>query len=717
VTRAALGLLRNAATVVAVFAAAIVLGGISGTSACAQGVTHGTVVSKLDGSPVVAAEILTPDGRVKARTDNKGRFQIPAAQGDSVAVRALGYRATLVAVMADTIVVRLEAYATVLAAVTTTAGQRTIRVNESTASVSVVDRREIAAAAAVGASQILREMPGLQELPSPPSKSTISIRGLDAARVLVLVDGEPVGGALIDTRDIGRLSTVATERIEVTKGPSSVEFGSDALGGVINLVTAAPSKKFAADAIARVGGLGRRESSFNVSNTVGALGYRLSGGWRQVDRLMAVDAEGSSLDRVYDLRSDVRYRASDALMLRGDVQLSQERQRYPVGGGYNGFIDNHGAQVLTEAKLLKLGGVLRARLFGQYSDYQFRQSALSVPIAGSADSLVQEERLGRAMLAYTRAAGSHMLDAGAQLSARSIVAPHKIEGNRASDQVVEFFARDAWTRGPVLVTAGARSTSSSLWGSALTPSLGAAWQVAREWRGRASISRGFRAPSFKEMRYTFSNPIASYTIVGNSNLKPESSWNTDLGLTFAPRTNVAFELDGYRTRVSNLIDTRFTGLNAAGFQIYQNLNVARASIAGVELTARIAMRDGEASLGYNYLRARDADSNRQLDRRATHTARAQISHRWRGLSGLLTDLSAHYTGKAPIGQQTQGAMFSIDGQLRYDLSGQFELSAGVNNLFDQRPALWTPASQRQLFVGLRSSKGLRSSQGQVARWR
>ena len=474
---------------------------------------------------------------------------------------------------------------------------------------------------------------------------------------------------------------------------------------MINLVTAAPSKKFTADATARVGELGRRESSFDLSNTKGALGYRISGGWRQVDRLPAVDAAGSSLDRVYDMRSDVRYRASDAVMLRGDVQLSQERQRYPVGGGYNGFIDNHGAQVLTEAKILKLGGIIRARVFGQYSDYQFRQSALSVPIAGSADSLIQEERLARALLAYTRAAGSHMIDAGAQFSARSIVAPQKIEGNRASDQVAEFFARDAWTHGRTLVTLGARSTSSSLWGSALTPSLGVAWQATQPLRLRASIARGFRAPSFKEMRYTFTNPIASYVIVGNANLEPESSWNTDVGVTWAPRSNLAIELGGYRTRVSNLIDTRFTGLNPAGFQIYQNLNVARALISGLEMSARFAMRDGDATLGYNYLRARDVDSNRQLDRRATHTARAQLSHKWRALSNLLTDVSLNYTGKAPIGTGTQGAMLSVDGQLRYSLSAPVELSAGVNNLFDQRPALWTPASQRQVFVGLRVHTG------------
>jgi outer membrane receptor for ferrienterochelin and colicins len=697
-THAARRLLRCVFIALAAFAC-------STGAARAQALVRGRVLSKSDGSPVVAAEVVRADGRARTRTDEQGRFQLSSARGDSLHVHALGFHDLRLVIVNDSIVVALEAFATALPAVTTTAGQRTIRVNESTASVAVVDRTGIDAVAAVSVSQLLRQLPGLQEIPSPPSKSTIAIRGLDAARVLVLVDGEPVAGALIDTRDIGRLSTVAAERIEVTKGPSSVEFGSDALGGVINLVTSPPSATFKADATARVGGMGRRESSIDVTDTRGALGYRVSAGWRQMDGLFAVDAQGTTLDRVYDVRADTRYRVSARLSLRGDVQLSQERQRWPVGAGYNGFIDNHGAQALTEARLTAFGGVVRARVFAQYSDYQYRQSQQMVPIAGSADSLEQQEHLGRLLVSYTRAAGSHILDVGSNVSARAIVAPTKIDGDRANDRLVEFFARDAWTRGPVLLTLGGRSTSSSLWGSALTPSVGAAWQIADAWRTRASVARGFRAPSFKEIRYTFTNPIASYVIEGNPDLDPESSWNTDLGVTWAPHRAAVFELDGYRTRVNNLIDTRLTGINADGFQVYRNVNVTRAGIEGVELSARFALARGDASFGYNYLRARDLDSGRQLDRRASHTARVQIAQRWSALAGLTSDLSIHYTGSALLGNATQGALLAVDGQVRLGVAPRVELSIGVNNLFDARPALWTPASRRQVFMGLRARAG------------
>ena len=687
----------------ALAAPAVVLAGAA--SADAQQVVRGRVISSRDGAPVVAAEVARADGRVRVRTDDDGRFVIQSARGDSVHVHALGFRDRRIAIVDDSVIVLLDNVAATLAAVTTTAGQRTIRVSESTASVEVVDRADLAAAAAVSVNQLLRQIPGLQEIPSPPSKSTIAIRGLDAARVLVLVDGEPVTGGLIDTRDIGRLSSLAAERIEVTKGPSSVEFGSDALGGVINLVTAPPAKVFTADALARVGGLGRRESTVDVSDTRGRLGYRVSGGWRQLDRLIAVNDIGSALDRVYDVRSDVRYHATARLSLRTDIQLSQERQRWPVGAGYNGFIDDHGAQAFAEARYTGLGGILRARVFGQYSDYEYRQSQKLLPIAGSADSLEQREHLGRLLVAYTRAAGSHVFDAGTQLSARSIVAPTKIDGDRAHDRLVELFARDAWTHGGTLVTLGGRSTSSSLWGSTFTPSVGTAVQIGNDWRIRGSVARGFRAPSFKEIRYTFTNPIASYVIVGNPDLEPESSWNTELGVSWAPRRESAFEVVGYHTRVANLIDTRLTGINDAGFQVYQNRNVAHAGIDGVEASARIAFSGGEASLAYNHLHARDLETGKQLDRRARNSVRAQVSRAWAVFYGIGADASVHYTGAAPVADSTQGAFFATDVQTRVNLTPRIELSMGVNNAFDAHPAFSTPAMRRQVFAGIRARAG------------
>lgn len=590
---------------------------------------------------------------------------------------------------------------TLPAAVITTVGQRAILASESPASVVVLRRTDLDAAAAVTANQLLRQIPGLQELSSQPSQTSIAIRGLDAARVLVMVDGEPVAGSLIDNRDIGRLSTLSAERIEVTRGPSSVEFGSEALGGVINLVTAAPSSHFRVDGTLRGGGLGRRESQLEVSNTIGGLGVRLGGGWRQVDRVTAIDAASSTLDRGYDLRSDLRYLIANRVSVRGNVLFSRERQRWPVGGGYNGFVDNRSAQAFLESGTNAFGGYLRVRGFMQRYSYQYRQAQGTNPIAGTADSLEQREGLKRLLLAYTRTAGAHTVDIGAQYSIRGIRAPSKIEGDTADDRVSEIYARDSWASGGWRVVTGARATRSSLWGDAFNPTAGVTWMASEQWRVRANIARGFRAPGFKEIRYTFINPGGGYAVVGNSSLVPEGSWSTSAGFSWMPSAAWVVDVEAFRNELSNLIDTRLTGTNGAGLQIYQNVNVAKARTEGVELSARAIVGRYDATIGYEYLQAHDLGSGRSLDRRAAHTARAAVTGRWHVAAGLIGDLSARYTGAAPAGTTAVGALLITNGQLRLNLSSAIELSAGVNNLFDARAALWTAAYDRQWFGGVR----------------
>ncbi len=680
---------------------------------------QGIVLGRGDTVGVLSAAIRATGSNSRARSDESGRFGIAARLGDTLVVRALGFREARVVVWGASVVVLLDALPTVLPVFTTTMGQRVIRASESPRSVTVLDKHDIDRAAAISANQLLRQVPGLQELPSPPSKTSISVRGFDDSRVLILVDGEPVAGALIGSRDIGRLSTLATERIEITKGPSSVEFGSDALGGVINVVQAAPSKRLTVDALARHGGLGREESTVGVSQRVGKFGYRVNGGWRQSNRVTGYDATGPTFNRIYDLRSDFRYEVSSRLSLRLDVQASQERQRFPLDAQFNGFIDNRGAQGFVEARASILGGSLRARAFEQAFNYKYRQARGLLPIRGSADSLEQQERQGRYLLAYTGVAGAHAIDIGVQRSSRTLVAPKKVDGDSARDAVMEVFARDAWTIGAVQLTAGARHSASSLWGSTTNPSVGLAWQLSPSVRLRSNIARGFRAPGFKEIRYTYFNPAGGYTLVGNLELRPETSVSGTFGGTWAPSSSLSFDVEGYRNDVDDLIDWRFQGNNPAGYQVYKNVNVARARTQGIESNVHL-LRDGtDVTIGYDFLRARDLGMGLPLSRRATHTARVRVSHEWAVRRGLSTDLSARYTGNAPlvgipsgapitgpfsteagiIGRQ--GAFLAIDAQLRLNLTTGAELSVGANNLLDQRPVLWTPAFARQLFVGVR----------------
>jgi hypothetical protein len=142
-------------------------------------VVRGAVTGRGDGGVVPLAEVRLARTGGRTYTDENGRFAIAGAYGDTLDVRALGFRQRRIAIAGDSMHIALEALPTVLPVFTTTVGQRTIRANESPRSVTVVDKRAIAAVAAVAVNQALRTVPGLQELPSPPAKTSIAIRGFD----------------------------------------------------------------------------------------------------------------------------------------------------------------------------------------------------------------------------------------------------------------------------------------------------------------------------------------------------------------------------------------------------------------------------------------------------------------------------------------------------------------------------------------------------------
>lgn len=100
-----------------------------------------------------------------------------------------------------------------------------------------VEATEIAAAEVVLIDRLLGELPAMQIIGNAPTGSSLLIRGIGGAGVLVLLDGQPVTGTLIENRDLSRMSLTGSDRVEIVKGPLSSLYGSDALGGVVNVIT------------------------------------------------------------------------------------------------------------------------------------------------------------------------------------------------------------------------------------------------------------------------------------------------------------------------------------------------------------------------------------------------------------------------------------------------------------------------------------------------
>ena len=704
--------------------APILLGALLAFGAPGLAAQDGRVVDALSGAAVPMAQILwrpaasdagelaAPSGRIEA--DVAGRFRVPGAWAGAgwVEVRALGHRPlTVTRSQAEAAGWRftLEADPLELESMLVTAGGRAQRRSEISVPIAEVTAREIRRVSAPSVESLLSQMPGLQSQAGAPTGSNIMIRGIGGSRVLVLVDGQPAGGALLENRDLSRVSLSGVERVEVVKGPLSSLYGTDALGGVVNVVTRDPEAGFRADARALSGGAGRYEADANVHGG-GDFRYRASGSWRQQDRVPGVDDETGVFARVWDARSTLRWLGTEDLVLRADVAWVRERQRWPVGGGFSGFNDNQGLTAWTQATLGRPGGEWTAKALVQDYEHLYRQARGDAPIAG-ADQDLQEERFYRGTLMYSAASEGNVLDVGVEGSSREIRSPDKILEDRASDRQVDLFVQDALTLGSATVSGGLRATFTDRWGNALSPTFGVTASPGGALRLRAVVGRGFRAPSFKELAWDFANVSAGYTVQGNPDLEPETSWNVTGGVEWAPSAAVSLGLEGYTNRIENLIESSFIGNNPAGLLVYSPRNFSDARTRGVEATAAGRLGLWEARAEYVLLDARSLDDDMPLDRRARHSGRLRLARTIPGiLDGVLTHVTAHVTGDAPlVGFDEEGAaavvgtqerLVSLDAQITLQLPRALLLSVGVDNLLDHRPQGWQSVLERRFRVGL-----------------
>ncbi|MDE2973798.1 MAG: TonB-dependent receptor [Gemmatimonadota bacterium] len=714
----------------------------------AVGQQPGRTYDLASGAPVAGAEVRwVPGGRGSVTGSPNHRFLVTGPDGEFMVRPAWG-PGGMVEVSAPGYLARALTWADAGAAawriglapnphpldeLVVTAGTRPRRRSEVAVPIEILTSAEIVSAGAASADRLLEELPGLQTTRAAPVGSNLLIRGIGGARVLVLLDGRPAGGALLENRDLSRMSLAAAERVEVVKGPLSSLYGSDALAGVVNVITRGPAPGFGVDARVVTGTAGRRGAEASV-NGGGSLRYRITGSWRQEDRVPGLPAEsGDAFARVWDLRSRLHADVAGRWSLRADFSYLRERQRWPVDRNFSGFNDNTGYSGWIEGRRRTGPGEWTSGVFLQEHTHLYRSAPGDAPIAGNRDA-TQRERVLLAKSAFSATVGRHHFDAGAEAAHRGIRSPGKLVEERVSDRQLAIFAQDAWMLGGTVVSAGARLTWNSRWGSDLAPAAGLVQRVGERLRVRVSLARGFRAPSFKELAWKFVNLGGGYVLEGFPDLEAEHSWNLSGGIEWHPRPGVRADAEIFSNRIANLIEPGFVGHTPSGLLVYSPRNVAEAVTRGFDLRVR-AVADGTAfSAGYSFLDAHsiylDADSmpsRAPLDRRARHTARAGVSWIAERPAGLRLDLTGHLTGSAPIirvagdggagteagTQERQDRLTALDVQATWGVGGGVELGIGADNLFDARPEGWRNTVERRLraSVAVRGLFGARAAAG------
>ncbi|MDH3599563.1 MAG: TonB-dependent receptor [Candidatus Tectomicrobia bacterium] len=589
--------------------------------------------------------------------------------------------------------------------------------SRTTASVTLISREQIAAQKAESVTDLLRQIPGMH-IDQPGARGSISsiyLRGGDPSFTQVLIDGIKVndptnnrGGSF----DFSTLNTDHIERIEIVRGPLSAVHGSDALSGVINIITREGGETRTADAQVVGGRYGHVRTLGETRGRLGELDYALSGSY--LDNGEPI--EGSEfINKTF--QANIGLPLTDSIELRGVWRYADTHsETFPdASGGPDLAVLREVAERDTQE--LTLGLTLAHEVFSwwtydfKFSLYNRQEESISPGVApgpgsmfgfpaSESDATFQRYELTlrhqfAAIKGMQFAAGAQaQFEEGDSEGSLAFIGPTDFDVSR--DTWAPFFEIQLSLLPGLLVQGGVRVDLPEGFDTEVSPRVGVSYTIAAtNTTLRANWGEGFKVPSF----FSLSDPT-----VGNPNLKPETSRSIDAGVTQSLWDNrFTVSATYFYNRFDDLID-----FDTATLRL---LNRDEVTTQGVELSLRVqpwSVLDFTAHM--TYLDTDIEDSSAELRNRPKW--RGGFAILWRPLPALDIHVSTLFVGESldfaipvePNGERDLDDYSRTDLAVTWTVVPKVQLFVKVDNLFDAdyEEAIGFPAP------GINPSGGIRA---------
>lgn len=530
------------------------------------------------------------------------------------------------------------------------------RVQRATVKTDVITREEADRRGATTVADALASQPGLVVNPGSygflGGVAALQIQGFDRDRVLILEDGERVVGDVGGAIDLAAIPTADLDRIEVVAGPSSALYGSAALGGVVNILTAPP----------RLEGL--RSRARLEGRSYRGLVVQANGAYRRGDPWVGLDfnyTRQDGLERFDDGRPDLRLpttsrrmiglRAGTRLSPEMDVRIRARAFRDRLDGlesqtapGLGRFLvdlpeqtDRYTLHVIHVTRFGTKGGNLRLTMGRQQFENFTMKDRRDSPIDERRDRTQRMQSFEailtlpdgpRTWVAGTRFEAEHFEQelTKTESSSRGPVTTSGPEVLPLAYGIGAGYAQLSWKLGAFTVMPGVRVEGHTRYGESVAPRLAGAWSPSPALTFRASAGRGFRAPSAKELGFVFDHSFYGYRITGNGALLPEKSWGVNADVAWAPTKQLAFRGSVYGNWVDDLIDLDLAnGTVTNGVASYTYTNFGRARTAGGQVDARFKPAPWiTAETSYAYTWTRDDVNEQPLQGRPPHSVTSSL---------------------------------------------------------------------------------------------
>jgi outer membrane receptor for ferrienterochelin and colicins len=616
--------------------------------------------------------------------------------------------------------------------VVVTGSRRKQTLADSPVATEVITREQVERSGAVNLAELLEEHPGIRIVRTPQAGATIQMQGLESKYVLVLIDNQRTVGRVQSQNDLSRIAAEDIERIEIVKGPSSALYGSDAIGGVVHIITKRSRKPFEARAIAEYGQRNTVELGGHVGWSTPYLRGRVMAGWRLGDAYdLDPSTEATNGNSYSAVHGGIRL-SYDPIPARydGDTLVKPAPYTITASSAYtirneNG-VDQLDRQVFDREQLVEIfdGSVdsimrlspdAKLRLLGAFTLYRFQRLSDRRGVDEYEYEDTIERRPSLLIQHDQRLFEDHTFTLGSEMFHQRLESQLRLGDEPGTRTGIAFFLQDQWDASLVprlSVVPGLRVDVDSQFGVYPSPKLTLRYDPHRMVVLRGSYGWGFRAPNFEELLLSFINPSVGYEVRGNLDLDPERSRAVNVGAELRPHDRFWASLNFFRNDIDDLIQTESVPGPRTTFQY---VNIARANTMGLEaMAAATPVKGLRLEAGYTLTHTEDEELDRPLENVALHrgTWRGHYHFKYWPAWGWHLQLRGQVVGQRPfysadadgdgVEERTDADPYvTIDARAAFDfLHDHVSAFVGVDNMSNTGDTETLPIAPRRFYGGV-----------------
>ena len=522
-----------------------------------------------------------------------------------------------------------------------TATQTEKNVQDLPIPVTVITETQIKQMGSMRLSEVLQEQTGLAIIND--HGTGIQLQGFNPEYTMLMIDGSPLIGRTAGTFDVTRITVGNIKQIEIVKGPSSSLYGSEALAGVINIITQEPREKSGIGLRTRYGT--NNTADISLDGFVNTKRFKYSAFLNRYST-SGYDLTPATEDKTvapyynYTLQQKFSYvfnpRLKATLLARAFYEdqnsiltFAENGTSYriqQVGNQYDWNILPQVAYTINQKTRLQLK---------VYSTFFHTNAIMTNTADGSLydDSYFNQTFNRPELIGYRTWNKTNETIIGLGSTFESVNSTRYTEKQKFYSTF--YYIQHDWT--PITrlnIIAGFRYDVHSVYGQQLSPKLSVKYIATKKITFRASIGKGFKAPDFRQLYLNFTNPVAGYSVFGTEEvvaqynqlqqqglisqtfidpaalapITAERSVAINIGWTMQVTKKINWQLNVFRNDISNMIETSAIAMKTNGQSVYTYYNVSQVFTEGVETNAEYAFyKNFTFSAGYQYLIAKNKE--------------------------------------------------------------------------------------------------------------